>query len=79
MNNYTKHLELEQKLIEMEETIEKLQSKEETSCGNCGKLIEDYEDVEYKEDEVILTYRCACGAYAEQYYKLVYNGTKVIE
>ena len=81
MENYTKYLEMEQQLIEMEKMLDKLQKEEEQKdfCIGCGKRIEDWDDVEHTDKEVILTYRCSCGIYAEQHYKLVYGGTKVIE
>lgn len=87
MKNYQKYLELEQKLIQMEQLIEELQEQEEEKepgqmnyCAVCGKEIADWEDVEQTENELILTYKCAtCGTYAEQHYKLVYDGLTIIE
>lgn len=79
--NYTDYLLLEQQLIKMEQMLEQIQEEEKKKdfCIGCGKRITDWEDVEYTDKEVILTYRCPCGTYAEQHHKLVYGGTKVIE
>lgn len=49
-------------------------------CVRCGKKITDYEDTEWKEYEntLLLTYRCSCGCYAEQVYKIEYVKTNII-
>jgi hypothetical protein len=77
MENYIKHLELEQKLIEIEEMLETFDSQEK--CGNCGRPITDWEDVEFTGAGVILTHKCECGRYAEIRNKVVYDKTVVIE
>jgi hypothetical protein len=77
MNNYTKYLELEQKLIEMEKMLETMDNQ--NKCGNCGALIADWDDVEFTGTEVILTHKCACGRYAEVHNRVVYDRTEVIE
>lgn len=83
MKIYEKYLELEQKLIEMEKLIDKLQEPvagQKNFCDVCGKPITDWDEVERTEDELILTYKCnECGTYAEQHYKLVYDGATIIE
>lgn len=77
MNNYTQYLELEQKLIEMEQMLETLE--EHNKCGHCGKQIEDWDDVEFTGTEVILTYKCACGRYAEVHNRVIFDRTEVIQ
>lgn len=77
MENYTKYLELEQKLIEMEKMLETFEAQDK--CGNCGSPITDWDDVEFTGTEVILTHKCACGRYAEVHNRVVYDRTEVIE
>lgn len=76
-SNYANHLLLERKLFEMETAIDEVMTHEH--CGNCGALINDWDDVEYTDKEVIMTHKCACGRYAEVHYKLVFDKINVIE
>jgi hypothetical protein len=50
-------------------------------CYHCGKEITDYEDTEFKQDEgkLIFTYKCSCGFYGEQHFKVEYERTVPIE
>lgn len=77
MENYTKCLELEQKLIEIEEMLEEMDAQ--NKCSNCGKFIEDWEDVEYTGTEVILTYKCTCGHYVALHHRVVFDRAEVIQ
>ena len=45
------------------------------NCIKCGKPITDWEEVEQRETELVLTYKCSCGFYGEQYYDLIYRET----
>lgn len=48
------------------------------NCINCGSLITDWEETEQTNNELIMTYVCACGCRAEQHFKLTYVGTEII-
>ena len=76
-SNYANHLLLERKLVEIDEAIDNVMKREH--CGNCGALIEDYDDVEFTGTEVILTHKCACGRYAEVHNRVVYDRTIILE
>lgn len=60
------------------EIIKAEQEFERNHCKKCGRKITDWEEVEQTENELILTYRCPCGFYADQHYKLIYDGTEEI-
>lgn len=47
-------------------------------CARCGKLIEDWEEVMFEDDELIQTYKCDCGFYGDQHYKVQYDYTEEI-
>ena len=51
----------------------------EYKCGCCGQTIQEWDDVEFTGEEVILTYKCDCGRYAEIHNKLLLDNIKVIE
>lgn len=74
-NEYTKYLELEQYLIEMEKALEGL---EQNKCSDCGCRITDKDILELTDTELILTYTCPkCGAVVDQYFTLQFDGQKV--
>lgn len=52
---------------------------ERNNCIACGEPISHWEETELTDTELILTYRCSCGCYAEQHYSLTYTGTCEIE
>ena len=60
------------------EQIRARQEYERNHCQRCGKSITEWEDVEQKENEIIFSYRCSCGYYADQHYKLIYDRTEEI-
>lgn len=85
MNAYALLLELMMQEMEEAAAEEKRQKekkhKEQYHCIKCGKEITDFEDTEFKQDEglMIFTYRCSCGCYAEQIFKVEYDSTEVID
>ena len=70
---------MERNTRELEELIKQREKEERENCMRCGRKITDWEDVEQTETELILTYKCHCGCYAEQHYKLSYDRTEEIE
>ncbi len=62
------------------ECARKQREKEErNNCIRCGKPITDWEEVEQTDTELIMTYKCSCGCYADQHFKLIYDRTEEIE
>lgn len=62
----------------IKQQIEEQEKYESSHCRQCGKAITDWEKVKQSNEEIILTYKCPCGYYADQHYKLVYDRTEEI-
>ena len=70
---------IEREERELNKLLKEREAQERNNCMACGKPITDWEDVEQKENEIIFTYRCSCGCYADQHYKLIYDYTEEIQ
>jgi hypothetical protein len=52
-------------------------TNEAGACPKCGKIIENWGDMDIDGDYCAYTWDCSCGAYGREYYRLVFDGHSV--